>query len=116
CCVCYCRYDCEEIWREFEEAVMRKSRCNVKVKDYKRMFHATPQTLTCGKLLFWSKTRELIHSYAAATRRFWTLEDTLVGYMFNDLIWCGQEEKDRGRIHHDLREQERERERERERE
>ncbi|XP_035614544.1 ADP-ribosyl cyclase/cyclic ADP-ribose hydrolase 1 [Oncorhynchus keta] len=89
-------YDCEEIWREFEEAVMRKSRCNVKVKDYKRMFHATPQTLTCGKLLFWSKTRELIHSYAAVTRRFWTLEDTLVGYMFNDLIWCGQEEKDRG--------------------
>lgn len=29
---------------------MRKSRCNVKVKDYKRMFHATPQTLTCGKV------------------------------------------------------------------
>lgn len=48
-----------------------------------------------------------MHSYAAVTRRFWTLEDTLVGYMFNDLIWCGQEEKDRGRIHHDLRERER---------
>ncbi|XP_028824744.1 ADP-ribosyl cyclase/cyclic ADP-ribose hydrolase 1-like isoform X4 [Denticeps clupeoides] len=34
--------------------------------------------------------------YSAATRQFWTLEDTLVGFMFNDLVWCGQEEKDRG--------------------
>lgn len=37
-----------------------------------------------------------MHSYAAVFRNFWTLEDTLVGYMFNDLIWCGQEE-DSGR-------------------
>lgn len=33
-----------------------------------------------------------MHSYAAVVRNFWTLEDTLVGFMFNDLIWCGQEE------------------------
>uniref|UniRef100_A0A667Z708 ADP-ribosyl cyclase/cyclic ADP-ribose hydrolase n=1 Tax=Myripristis murdjan TaxID=586833 RepID=A0A667Z708_9TELE len=38
--------------------------------------------------LFWSKTRTLVHSYTAAVRHFWTLEDTLVGYIFNDLIWC----------------------------
>lgn len=44
------------------------------------------------QFLFWSKTRTLMHSYAAVVRHFWTLEDTLVGYMFNDLIWCGQEE------------------------
>ncbi|KAL7835231.1 hypothetical protein SRHO_G00275780 [Serrasalmus rhombeus] len=47
------------------------------------------------ELLFWSKTRELMHSYAAVTGRFWTLEDTLVGFMFNDLVWCGQQERDR---------------------
>ena len=41
-----------------------------------------------------------MHSYAAVTHRFWTLEDTLVGYMFNDLVWCGQQEKDRGRRGH----------------
>ncbi|XP_048122746.1 ADP-ribosyl cyclase/cyclic ADP-ribose hydrolase 1-like isoform X2 [Alosa alosa] len=90
------RYDCEGIWREFEEAVVRRTPCSVRVKDYQRMFRATPQTLPCDKLLFWSKTHDLVHSYSAVTRRFWTLEDTLVGYMFNDLIWCGKEEKDRG--------------------
>ncbi|KAL2085996.1 hypothetical protein ACEWY4_019316 [Coilia grayii] len=90
------RYDCEGIWREFEEAVVRRTPCSVRMKDYQRMFRATPQTLPCDKLLFWSKTRDLVHSYSAITRHFWTLEDTLVGYMFNDLIWCGKEERDRG--------------------
>uniref|UniRef100_A0A3B3TNA6 ADP-ribosyl cyclase/cyclic ADP-ribose hydrolase n=1 Tax=Poecilia latipinna TaxID=48699 RepID=A0A3B3TNA6_9TELE len=41
-----------------------------------------------GLFLFWSKTRMLVHSYAAVFRHFWTLEDTLVGFLFNDLIWC----------------------------
>lgn len=41
-----------------------------------------------------------MHSYAAVVPHFWTLEDTLVGYMFNDLIWCGQKE-DLGRYYGD---------------
>nr|XP_023679185.1 ADP-ribosyl cyclase/cyclic ADP-ribose hydrolase 1-like isoform X1 [Paramormyrops kingsleyae]XP_023679186.1 ADP-ribosyl cyclase/cyclic ADP-ribose hydrolase 1-like isoform X1 [Paramormyrops kingsleyae] len=90
------RYNCEEIWREFRNAVIQRAPCNVRVKDYSRMFHASPQALPCDTLLFWSKTREFVHSYSAITRRFCTLEDTLVGYMFNDLIWCGQKEKHRG--------------------
>ncbi|KAL4635403.1 ADP-ribosyl cyclase/cyclic ADP-ribose hydrolase 1-like, partial [Arapaima gigas] len=90
------RYDCEEIWMEFQEAVVRRPPCGVRVKDYQRMFQAASQILPCNRLLFWSKTRELVHSYLAVTHHFWTLEDTLVGYMFNDLTWCGQEEKDRG--------------------
>lgn len=36
-----------------------------------------------------------MHSYVAVTGSFWTLEDTLLGYMFNDLIWCGQQERER---------------------
>ncbi|XP_056220582.1 ADP-ribosyl cyclase/cyclic ADP-ribose hydrolase 1-like [Seriola aureovittata] len=86
------RYDCEEIWRQFEEAVVRQSSCNVTVEDYHQVFYAMPQTWPCDKFLFWSKTRALMYSYAAVVRDFWTLEDTLVGFMFNDLIWCGQDE------------------------
>ncbi|KAM3593503.1 uncharacterized protein V6R79_014411 [Siganus canaliculatus] len=85
------RYDCDAIWNQFEEAVVRQSSCNVTVQDYHHMFKAMPQTWPCDRFLFWSKTRTLMHSYAAVVRHFWTLEDTLVGYMFNDLIWCGQE-------------------------
>ncbi|XP_008303881.1 ADP-ribosyl cyclase/cyclic ADP-ribose hydrolase 1-like [Stegastes partitus] len=85
-------YDCEEIWRQFEEAVVHQSSCNVSVEDYYQMFNVMPQIWPCNRFLFWSKTRTLMHSYAAVFRHFWTLEDTLVGYMFNDLIWCGQDE------------------------
>ncbi|XP_010770731.1 ADP-ribosyl cyclase/cyclic ADP-ribose hydrolase 1-like [Notothenia coriiceps] len=86
------RLDCEEIWRQFEEAVVRQSSCNVTVEDYNHMFYAMAQTWPCDRFLFWSKTRTLMHIYAAVVPHYWTLEDTLVGYMFNDLIWCGQEE------------------------
>ncbi|XP_034717965.1 ADP-ribosyl cyclase/cyclic ADP-ribose hydrolase 1-like [Etheostoma cragini] len=89
------RLDCEEIWRQFEEAVVGQSSCNVTVEHYRYMFYAMSQSWPCDRFLFWSKTRTLMHSYAAVVRHFWTLEDTLAGYMFNDLIWCGQE-KDSG--------------------
>ncbi|XP_047468113.1 ADP-ribosyl cyclase/cyclic ADP-ribose hydrolase 1-like isoform X2 [Mugil cephalus] len=84
--------DCEEVWRQFEEAVVHQSSCNVTVEDYHHMFNAMPQIWPCDRFLFWSKTRALMHSYAAVFRHFWTLEDTLVGYLFNDLIWCGQDD------------------------
>ncbi|XP_034022597.1 ADP-ribosyl cyclase/cyclic ADP-ribose hydrolase 1-like isoform X2 [Thalassophryne amazonica] len=87
------RYDCEEIWQQFEEAVVRQSSCNVMVDYHHQMFDAVPQSCPCDRFLFWSKTRKLMHSYAAVSHQFWTLEDTLVGYMFNDLIWCGQDEE-----------------------
>ncbi|KAM6953397.1 uncharacterized protein FYW47_014028 [Aplochiton taeniatus] len=90
------RYDCEEIWSAFEEAVVRRSPCDVKVRDYRRMFGATPQALPCDRLLFWSKTRSLMHIYAAVNPNLWTLENTLVGYVFNDLVWCGQQQTGRG--------------------
>ncbi|KAI5617056.1 ADP-ribosyl cyclase/cyclic ADP-ribose hydrolase 1-like [Silurus asotus] len=89
------RFKCEEIWHEFEDTVIRKTRCNVKDKDYERMFHAASQTPPCNKLLFWSKTRQHIQSNLV-TQSYWTLENTLVGYMFKDLIWCGQQGRDRG--------------------
>ncbi|XP_076868728.1 ADP-ribosyl cyclase/cyclic ADP-ribose hydrolase 1 isoform X2 [Brachyhypopomus gauderio] len=90
------RYNCEEIWQKFEDAVVRRTPCNVRVKDYHGMFQVATQVIPCDKMLLWSKTRGFMHNYAAVSGQFWTLEDTLVGFMFNDLIWCGQQERDRG--------------------
>ncbi|XP_051910343.1 ADP-ribosyl cyclase/cyclic ADP-ribose hydrolase 1 [Hippocampus zosterae] len=86
------RSDCEEIWRAFEAAVLRQASCNVAAEHYRHMFRAMPQTGACNRFLLWSKTRTLVQDYAAVAHHLWTLEDTLVGYMFNDLIWCGQQE------------------------
>uniref|UniRef100_H3D817 ADP-ribosyl cyclase/cyclic ADP-ribose hydrolase n=1 Tax=Tetraodon nigroviridis TaxID=99883 RepID=H3D817_TETNG len=89
------RYDCEDIWRRFEEAVGRQAPCNVTVEDYGRMFYAMAQTWAppCGRFLFWSKTKTFVQTLVAALRHFWTLEDTLAGFMFNDLLWCGREDE-----------------------
>ncbi|KAL7835232.1 hypothetical protein SRHO_G00275790 [Serrasalmus rhombeus] len=53
------RYNCEDIWREFEEAVVRRSPCSVRVKDYQRMFRATSQTLPCDKVSFSAEAQTL---------------------------------------------------------
>ncbi|RXN03701.1 ADP-ribosyl cyclase cyclic ADP-ribose hydrolase 1-like protein [Labeo rohita] len=45
------RYNCEEIWQEFEKAVVRRSPCDVRVKDYQKMFKVITQTLPCGKVI-----------------------------------------------------------------
>ncbi|XP_020786394.1 ADP-ribosyl cyclase/cyclic ADP-ribose hydrolase 1-like [Boleophthalmus pectinirostris] len=86
------RYDCKDIWWHFETMILRQPSCNVTVEDYHKMFHLMTQNWPCDTSLLWSKTRALVHSYAAVLPHLWTLEDTLVGYMFNDLMWCRQHE------------------------
>ncbi|KAM9826880.1 ADP-ribosyl cyclase/cyclic ADP-ribose hydrolase 1-like [Neosynchiropus ocellatus] len=85
-------FDCEEIWRQFEDAVGQRSPCNVTAEHYHHMFLAMPQTRPCDRFLFWSRTRTVMRSYATVLGHFWTLEDTLVGYLFNDLVWCGRDD------------------------
>ena len=40
--------------------------------------------------MFWSGVKELVHEYAADGQRYVTLEDTLIGYVVDGLVWCGQ--------------------------
>uniref|UniRef100_A0A672J713 ADP-ribosyl cyclase/cyclic ADP-ribose hydrolase n=1 Tax=Salarias fasciatus TaxID=181472 RepID=A0A672J713_SALFA len=85
-------YDCEEIWRRFEEAVVHPTTCNVSVQDYHPMFNLMPQIWPCDKVssFHFSSLKHRVVSQSVL-RHFWTLEDTLPGYMFNDLIWCGRD-------------------------
>lgn len=39
--------------------------------------------------LFWSKTKVLAHQYSLVHGKMFTLEDTLLGYIADDLTWCG---------------------------
>ena len=41
------------------------------------------------QFLFWSKTRWMMEAYTTLMENVYTLEDTLVGYVFNQLVWCG---------------------------
>ncbi|KAG7262630.1 hypothetical protein CRUP_007860 [Coryphaenoides rupestris] len=83
------RCNCEEVWRLFEEAVVPRSSCSIQVKDYQEMFSIMPQHSPCHQFLFWSKTRWTMEAYTTLMEHVYTLEDTLVGYVFNQLVWCG---------------------------
>lgn len=50
----------------------------------------TDQTLyLISQSLFWSKTNDLVHRYTKSNQNFLTLEDTLLGYMADNISWCG---------------------------
>ncbi|ERE87061.1 ADP-ribosyl cyclase 1-like protein, partial [Cricetulus griseus] len=42
-----------------------------------------------GLTLFWSKSKHLAHEYTWIQGKIFTLEDTLLGYIADDLMWCG---------------------------
>ncbi|KAK2115528.1 hypothetical protein P7K49_006154 [Saguinus oedipus] len=43
-----------------------------------------------GNTLLWSRTKDLAHQYTQVQRDVFTLEDTLLGYLADDLTWCGE--------------------------
>ncbi|KAM6971570.1 ADP-ribosyl cyclase/cyclic ADP-ribose hydrolase 1-like [Tautogolabrus adspersus] len=81
---------CENIWTTFEQAYVGKDKCNVSDQNYDQLLAETPFKQPCGKTMFWSKTYELVHKFTEKRDCFFTLEDTLLGYVLDGLSWCGE--------------------------
>ena len=43
-------------------------------------------------MLFWSKTKEIVHAFTEKRSCYVTLEDTLLGFLLDGLTWCGKNE------------------------
>ncbi|KAM6150977.1 ADP-ribosyl cyclase/cyclic ADP-ribose hydrolase 1 isoform 2-T2 [Erethizon dorsatum] len=81
--------DCPKILDAFKSAFISKDPCNIKKEDYEPLVELVDQTVPCNKSLFWSKSKELAHQYTWVQGGMLTLEDTLLGYLADDLTWCG---------------------------
>ncbi|XP_065805173.1 ADP-ribosyl cyclase/cyclic ADP-ribose hydrolase 1-like [Labrus bergylta] len=81
---------CETIWTNFELAYVGKEKCNFSDQNYDQLLAETPFKHPCGKTMFWSKTKDLVHKFTKKRDCFFTLEDTLLGYVLNGLSWCGE--------------------------
>ncbi|ELW68965.1 ADP-ribosyl cyclase 1 [Tupaia chinensis] len=81
--------DCQKIWDAFKNAFISKSPCNITEDDYQPLLKLANQTLPCNKTLLWSKTNVLAHQYSRVQGDMLTLEDTLLGYLADGLMWCG---------------------------
>ncbi|XP_073898679.1 ADP-ribosyl cyclase/cyclic ADP-ribose hydrolase 1 isoform X2 [Castor canadensis] len=81
--------DCLKIMDAFKGAFISKNPCSITKEDYEPLIKMDTQTIPCNKTLFWSKSKELAHQYTWVQGKMLTLEDTLLGYIADDLQWCG---------------------------
>ncbi|XP_030624930.1 ADP-ribosyl cyclase/cyclic ADP-ribose hydrolase 1 [Chanos chanos] len=82
--------DCQKIWTAFEQAYVGRNSCDVPVENYDTLIRAVKQEIQCNKTLFWSKSKDLAHAFTEKRKCKMTLEDTLLGYMLDDLTWCSK--------------------------
>jgi len=81
--------NCSKIWNTFHRAFACKNPCNLTFDDYKPYFDEVGMAEIYNKSLFWSGTYKAVHSYSEFDVRFTTLEDTMAGWIVNELTFCG---------------------------
>uniref|UniRef100_A0A8C8YV88 ADP-ribosyl cyclase/cyclic ADP-ribose hydrolase 1 n=1 Tax=Prolemur simus TaxID=1328070 RepID=A0A8C8YV88_PROSS len=81
--------DCQKIQETFKNAFISKNPCNITEEDYQPLMKLTTQTIPCNKTLFWSRAKQVAHQYTQLHQDMFTLEDTLLGYLADGLMWCG---------------------------
>lgn len=81
---------CEEVWDAFSGAYVGKDPCDVPMEAYDPLINAVTPKDTCNRMLFWSKTKDIVHQFTEARKCLVTLEDTLLGSVMDGLTWCGK--------------------------
>lgn len=84
-------YDCEKVWGAFEEAYVGRDPCKVPPEAYDPFIAAAPLKPACNRMMFWSKTKDVVHDFTEKKDCFITVEDTLMGNVVDGLTWCGKE-------------------------
>ncbi|XP_078534576.1 ADP-ribosyl cyclase/cyclic ADP-ribose hydrolase 2 [Lissotriton helveticus] len=82
--------NCSQIWEAFQLAFVNKDPCSVLPSDYGLYINLTIHKIPPNKSLFWENNKLLVHRYADKARRFIPLGDSLMGWIVDDLNWCGQ--------------------------
>uniref|UniRef100_A0A3Q1FB70 ADP-ribosyl cyclase/cyclic ADP-ribose hydrolase n=1 Tax=Acanthochromis polyacanthus TaxID=80966 RepID=A0A3Q1FB70_9TELE len=90
-CHLFFRNNCQKIWETFQQAYVNRDPCKVPMEAYDPLVTAAPFKPTCNRVMFWSKTKVVVHEFTEKTDCFVTLEDTLLGYVLDGLTWCGKE-------------------------
>ncbi|XP_078381093.1 ADP-ribosyl cyclase/cyclic ADP-ribose hydrolase-like [Oculina patagonica] len=81
--------NCSKIWDALHGGFAFKNPCNLTFADYKPYFDEVEMAEIHNKSLFWSGTYKAVHSYSEFDVRFTTLEDTMAGWIVNELTFCG---------------------------
>ncbi|XP_071950147.1 ADP-ribosyl cyclase/cyclic ADP-ribose hydrolase-like [Antedon mediterranea] len=80
--------DCVNLYTQFLSAFENKDPCSIEENAFEQFISNIEQVLPADSPLFWSGTNTLAHRYALASG-LKTMEDTLIGYLMNNLMFCG---------------------------
>lgn len=84
-------YDCQKVWEAFQQAYVNRDPCQVPIEAYDPLIAAAPFQPECNRMMFWSRTKDVVHDFTEKKDCFVTLEDTMLGAVLDDLTWCGKE-------------------------
>ncbi|XP_004085378.1 ADP-ribosyl cyclase/cyclic ADP-ribose hydrolase 1 [Oryzias latipes] len=82
--------NCQNVWDAFQRAYINRDPCTVTTDAYDPFIEAVSFKPQCNRVLFWSKTKEVAHSFTQKRDCLVTLEDTPLGAMVDGLTWCGK--------------------------
>ncbi|XP_068123735.1 ADP-ribosyl cyclase/cyclic ADP-ribose hydrolase 2 [Hyperolius riggenbachi] len=81
--------NCSAIWDAFKSAFVSKDPCSVLPSDYELYINLTLHDIPSDKTLFWENNKALVHRYSDRTKRYTPLGDTLIGWLADNLYFCG---------------------------
>lgn len=82
--------DCEKIWNAFKQAFVGRDPCDVPPEAYDTLIQTVSQDPACNRMLFWSKTKDIVHDFTEKRNCYLTMENTLLGSILDELTWCGR--------------------------
>ncbi|XP_072027784.1 ADP-ribosyl cyclase/cyclic ADP-ribose hydrolase 2-like isoform X2 [Amphiura filiformis] len=81
--------NCTAIWNEFLMAFQYKPPCNVPADAYDQFIRMALPITQADRTLFWSGLRDAALNVARVSRYYKVIEESLPGYIANNLTWCG---------------------------
>ncbi|KAK7887245.1 hypothetical protein WMY93_026866 [Mugilogobius chulae] len=52
---------------------------------------AAPFKPACNRMMFWSKTKDVVHDFTSKKKCYVTIEDTFLGSVLDGLTWCSKD-------------------------
>ncbi|XP_013383422.1 ADP-ribosyl cyclase/cyclic ADP-ribose hydrolase isoform X1 [Lingula anatina] len=81
-----------DLWVKFIAAFQYQTPCTVDPSNFSDFVNAAAHDIPKDKTLLWSKTRTLANTYSQSGGRYFTITDSLSGYLVNDLDFCAQKQ------------------------
>ncbi|XP_063428914.1 ADP-ribosyl cyclase/cyclic ADP-ribose hydrolase-like isoform X1 [Mytilus trossulus] len=86
---CKRNIDCDDLWQKFIRGVEYQSKCDFNQGSYEEFLRASEHAVPANKFMFWSGVYSLVMRYSNKGQRYFTIADTLTGYLLDNMVWCG---------------------------